>query len=262
MIEPSTLRRALEEKDRVYNALILRHIMGRYGRGNIGFLWTFIEPMLLCVGVMAIWSLTKGGVEHGVQLTAVVFTGYMPLTLWRHMTNSMGHVMRSSKFLMNYRMISQYDVILARLFIEFFSTSGAALFVYIVLNTFGILPDVYDWSRVILGWLIMGALGFGGGALMAGITEANEVVEKFIPAFQYLMLPFSGCFFMLSWLPDSSREALLYVPFPHAFETIRAGFFGPGVMTYSSPSYGFAWALFLAGCGFLIIRMVRDHIEG
>ncbi|WP_348272130.1 hypothetical protein [Bosea sp. OK403] len=159
-------------------------------------------------------------------------------------------------------MISQYDVILARLFIEFFSTSGAALFVYIVLNTFGILPDVYDWSRVILGWLIMGALGFGGGALMAGITEANEVVEKFIPAFQYLMLPFSGCFFMLSWLPDSSREALLYVPFPHAFETIRAGFFGPGVMTYSSPSYGFAWALFLAGCGFLIIRMVRDHIEG
>lgn len=256
-----SFRQALEQKGRVYNALLLRHVVVRYGRENLGFLWIFIEPMLLCVGVMGVWTLTKGTAEHGLALSAIVFTGYMPLTLWRHMTNSMGYVMRAGKWLTNYRGITLLDVILSRLFVEFIGATGASIIVYLVLNTIGVLPDVYDWTAVLQGWMLMGALGFGAGMLIAGLVEANELGEHFIPVLQYLMLPFSGCFFLLNWLPDSAKEALLWVPFPHAFELIRGGYFGPSVPTYSFPLYAFGWAVLSAGVGFLIVERVKDHIK-
>ena len=74
-------------KLRVLEALAVRDMMRRYGRGNLGFLWVLLEPMILTVGVMLIWSVAKGEQEHGIEIIAFVLTGYMPLTLWRHMTN-------------------------------------------------------------------------------------------------------------------------------------------------------------------------------
>ena len=41
---------------RVITALMLRDAMMRYGRENIGFVWVILEPMLLCTGVMILWS--------------------------------------------------------------------------------------------------------------------------------------------------------------------------------------------------------------
>ncbi|MDR6874802.1 capsular polysaccharide transport system permease protein [Bosea sp. BE125] len=261
MLEPNNFREGLAIKARVYDALIVRHILMRYGRDNLGFLWTVVEPMLLCVGVMGIWSITKGGHEHGLQVTALVYTGYMPLTLWRHMTNSMVHWLRFSKFFIQFRGISLLDALLSRLYIEFISVTSAAIIVYFSLNTVGLLPDIQDFGTVLEGWLIMGALGFGGGFLIAAASEATEITEKIMPPLQYFMLPFSGCFFMLSWLPSSAREYLSYVSFVHSFETFRSGFFGSSVETYGNPSYAFAVALATAGCGFIIFERIRDNIS-
>ena len=36
---------------RCLRALMIREMMMRYGRNSLGFVWVFIEPMLLCVGL-------------------------------------------------------------------------------------------------------------------------------------------------------------------------------------------------------------------
>jgi capsular polysaccharide transport system permease protein len=43
--------------------LMLREMMTRYGRHNIGFLWLFVEPMLFTLGVTALWTATQSA--HG-----------------------------------------------------------------------------------------------------------------------------------------------------------------------------------------------------
>ena len=43
----------LRIQSRGVNALMIRELMMRYGRGNIGFLWLVLEPMILCAGGMA-----------------------------------------------------------------------------------------------------------------------------------------------------------------------------------------------------------------
>lgn len=251
----------LAAKSRVYNALITRYIIAKYGRGDLGFVWVIIEPMLLCVGVMVVWSILKGGKEHGLSLVSIVFTGYMPLTLWRHMSNSTGYLLRSSKPLVQFRNISFMDVLLSRLMLEFISVTASAIIVYLALYIFNLLPPIYDFALVTQGWLIMAGLGFGGGLLIAAASEASDLTEKFIPPFQYLMLPFSGCFFMLAWLPDASREAIAWVPFVHSFETLRAGFFGPEITTYQDQYYALFWIVIFSACGFALVNKVENNIE-
>src|SRR3954468_3184908 len=72
-------------QQRVIHALLMREILTRYGRHNIGFLWLFVEPMIFTTGVTILWSLTKS--VHGSTLPIVAFalTGYSSVLLWRNM---------------------------------------------------------------------------------------------------------------------------------------------------------------------------------
>ena len=66
-------------------ALLMREVLTRYGRHNIGFLWLFVEPMMFTLGVAALWTAMKA--THGSNLPIVAFaiTGYSSVLLWRNM---------------------------------------------------------------------------------------------------------------------------------------------------------------------------------
>jgi capsular polysaccharide transport system permease protein len=247
-------------QSRTMSALAVRFMMTRYGRENIGFLWFVIEPMILCVGVMAVWSLLKGGYEHGVQIISLVFTGYMPLTLQRHISSSGIYVIRSSKSTLVHRNITYLDNLLSKFFMEFIATTMAAIFIYTVLVYTSIMDSANDLSAVINGWLMMGCIALGYGCILAGLSEISEATEKFIPAFNYITVPLSGCFFMIDWLPTKLHDLVFYVPLIHAYEAIRAGVFGPSIVTHYSNLYGFGSALVMMCIGLIIIEYVRDRV--
>ena len=48
------LLRSVVIQGRVLGALVMREIITRYGRHNIGFMWVFVEPMMFTAGVMAV----------------------------------------------------------------------------------------------------------------------------------------------------------------------------------------------------------------
>lgn len=255
------VRAALSAKRRVYQALVIRFVIGRYGRENIGFMWTIVEPMILCVGVMVIWSLTKGSSYHGLNIVTFVFTGYMPLTLWRHQTGYMVNIGKNTKFLTIFHNLTVLDAIMSRLFLEFISVTAASIIVFSALYACGVLKLPYDPAALLQGWFAMAALGSGAGILFAALSEISDLVEKLNAPVQYFILPISGCFFLVDWLPDSAREYALYIPLVNAYELIRGGFYGPEIPTYGSASYAFACALASAGVGCFIFERVKDQIE-
>lgn len=83
--EPLGLKHSLRVNQRILGALLVREMLTRYGRHNIGFLWLFVEPMLFTLGVTALWTATKS--VHGSDLPIVAFalTGYSSVLLWRNM---------------------------------------------------------------------------------------------------------------------------------------------------------------------------------
>lgn len=80
-----SLASAWRVQQRIVVALLMREILTRFGRHNIGFLWLFVEPMLFTLGVTALWTATKS--VHGSNLPIVAFalTGYSSVLLWRNM---------------------------------------------------------------------------------------------------------------------------------------------------------------------------------
>ena len=255
---PSFIK-SLEISARTFSALSTRFIIGRYGRSNLGFLWMFVEPALLCIGVMIMWSYTGGHDSPGLNVITMVFTGYMPLTLWRHVSNSGGHIYRSAKQILIHRNITYLDVFLLRATLEFISVSAATLMIFAALYAFEMIPPVYDLADMLHAWVLMGAMAFGFASILAAASEHFEVVEKFIAPMQYVTLPISGCFFLVDWMPPSAQSVLLWVPIVHAFELFRAGFVGPAIVTHASPEYAWFFAIITTAVGFRYFEFVRDR---
>src|SRR5262245_43972077 len=250
------LWRGFSVQTRCLKALMIRDMMMRYGRANIGFLWVILEPMILTAGVMGIWSLIRPPYEHGIQIVAIVLTGYMPLTLWRHITNAGVTAFRRNIGLLYHRHVTLIDTLLARTLLEFAGTTCALLVVYGVLLSADIVEGMADPGLAAMAWLLMGLLSAGVAVNFAVLTEYSEVTERFIQPFQYLMLPLSGTFFMVEWLPTLGRELIWYNPTVHCYEMFRAGFFGEGVNTYYDAWYPLLWSLLLLFAGISSIEKV------
>src|SRR4051795_5789965 len=69
---------------RVIGALLLREMLTRYGRNNIGFLWLFVEPMLFTFIVVAIRSFLRP-ISGDIPMVAFAITGWPSMMLWRNM---------------------------------------------------------------------------------------------------------------------------------------------------------------------------------
>lgn len=228
---------SLRDHLQVLQALMIRDLMVRFGRQYLGFVWTILEPMILTTGVMTIWSMIKEPIIHGIPIITFVFTGYMPLTLWRHMTNPMTKILRRESALMFHRPVSHVHIVLARSFLEFLSTSAALAVVYFAISALGVIEPIADPGLVLAGWIFTGWYFGAMGLIIAAVTERWEPVEKFIPAMQYLALPLSGVFFMIDWMPEYAQKLLLFNPSVHCFEMFRAGFLGESIVTHYDATY-------------------------
>ena len=88
-----------------------------------------------------------------------------------------------------------------------------------------------------------------------------EVLERIIGILTYVLVPFSGAFFMIAWLPPEVQKAFAYIPFPHAIEMLRSGVFGEFVETHYNPLYALAWGTGFNILGLTLIATSRDKIE-
>lgn len=251
----------LRDHVRVLGALILRDLLARFGRGNLGFVWTILEPMILTGGVMIVWSLIRPPVYHGVSIIAFVLTGYMPLTMWRHLMNSTNRILSGNVTLLYHRVISHIDILMARLVLEFLSTTTALLVVYLTVLSLGFVEPIYDYSLVLLGWLLTSWYFGAAGMVVAALGEIWEPSDKFIQPIQYLALPVSGVFFMVDWMPAFAQKLLWYNPTIHCFEIFRAGFFGPTQTTHYDAWFLIAACVAMTALGVFAMKHVREHIK-
>ena len=244
----------------IIQALIMRDLLSRYGRHSLGFFWAIMEPVILAVGVMIIWSILHESSMRGVNVTTFVITAYLPLTLSRHLIGPLSKLGRNNANLFYHRPIRYADILTARVLVEVMSATLALVLIYFVTVSFGIIDPIQDWPMALVGWLYTGWL-YGGVALLASAwTEVWEPAEKFIQPGQYLAMPLSGVFFLVDWVPTWAQNALLLNPAVHCFEMFRAGFFGPAVTTHYDVAYLTTWCVALSLAGVAAIYRVRDRI--
>jgi capsular polysaccharide transport system permease protein len=242
---------------RVISALMIRELVTRFGRENIGFLWMMAEPLLFAGLVGIMWRYMRGPEEHGVSIVAFVVTGYIPLTLFRHAVSRCTRVFSVNGSLLYHQQIKVLDFIFVRFLIEVIGSMMAFLFIAVILSALNEFPMPADLGAVFLGWLLYCLFTFSLCLVLAPLSEMSEVLEKLMPVTLYIMIPFSGAFTMVSWLAPQAQRFILYSPFVSPMELIRYGVFGSGVNAIWDLTIPITATMILTIVGLSLCRRIR-----
>ena len=254
------LRKGWSIQIRVLYALMIRELTTRFGRENIGFLWIMAEPLLFAVLVSLLWRLTKGAEDHGMSVVAFVVTGYIPLTLFRHVVQRSVVVFSVNSSLLYHRQITILDFIFTRFLIEVIGCMMAYVFIASVLIAMDLFPVPKDVGLFLFGWFSYCLFCLSICLVISPLSEISETMEKLIPVTTYIMIPFSGSFTMVSWLAPELRDYLLWSPFVNGIEMMRGGIWGEKIATYYNPWNPIIISLPMIMIGLSLCRRVRRSL--
>ena len=240
---------------RVIGALLMREVLTRYGRHNIGFLWLFVEPMLFTLGVTALWTLAKLGHGSSIPIVAFAITGYSTVLLWRNMPGRCVGAIGPNLALMYHRHVKVSDIYLSRLLLEGGGATISFVFLAIFFTFIGWIEPPQDVGKVLLAWFMTAWFGAALAILMGALSEQSEIVEKLWGPTSYLLFPLSGAAFMVDALPVAAQKVVLLLPMVHGVEMLRDGYFGSSFKAHYDIAY---MALVCAGLTLFALAKMRQ----
>jgi capsular polysaccharide transport system permease protein len=185
--------------------------------------------------------------------------GYVLFFVFRGILNRATMAINMSRPLLYHRSVTLPDVFYARHLIEFLSCTGvmlAMLFGLFAAN--GGLPE--SPLKMALAMIMMALFSQGLAFLAAAITAAVEGSERLVHALTYLLLPVSGLFFLVEWLPEWLGQMALWIPTVHLFELLRDGQFGSRFNAEYDLGYIWGWIMITHLIGLAALRVTRARI--
>ena len=244
---------------RVIGALLMREIITRYGRNNIGFLWLFVEPLLMTLMILLLWGAARANQYSDLNIIAFTLTGYPLAMMWRNVSNRAIGAINANTSLLYHRNVRVLDTLFARMLLEIAGATIAQIAIVGVLILIGWIPTPADVFYMLMAWLLMAIFAIGLGLVICSIAFKVEAFGKIWGTFSFVMLPLSGVFFFVSSLPQQAQQYVLWMPMVHGTEMFRQGYFGASVITHESISYIVLCNLVLLLLGFI---MVNDFSKG
>jgi capsular polysaccharide transport system permease protein len=250
----------LATQRRVVGALLIREVYTRFGREGLGFGWIVAEPLVFAIPVLLVWSLVRGRYEHGMPMMPLLWTGYLPILLFRHIGGRMLLFVRVNAGLLYHRQVTIFDLFLARCLLEVASNLSAVVASFALFYSVGLLDVPRDLPMFYFGYFYTIWWSAVIGLIIGALSERSDWVEKIWTPFSYLYMFFSGFMFMAAWLPAGLRGWALLIPPLQAYEMIRAGMFGAAVKTYGDPAYETGILAVLTLIGLLLMREARKYV--
>jgi capsular polysaccharide transport system permease protein len=261
MIIATPFVRSLTIQIRVIGALLMREVITRYGRHNIGFMWLFLEPMLFTLGVTALWTITK--TAHGSNLPIVPFaiTGYSSVLLWRNGSGRCAKAIEPNLSLLYHRNVRVIDVFFSRLILEIAGITISLIVISLVCISVDWMQVPADILTIVIAWILLAWFAAALGLVVGAISERSEMFERLWHTVMYLLFPLSGALFMVDWLPKAAQEIVLWLPMVHGTEMLRHGYFGDSIRTYENPSYFIFINLITSFIGLALVKETGRRVE-
>lgn len=250
---PSFLH-SLRIQRRVIHALILRELLTRYGRNNVGFLWIFLEPMIFTLAVVILWTAT--GMGHGSAIPIVAFgiTGYSTVMLWRNMPGRTIGAIAPNLSLLTHRPVQVFDVFFARILLEVVGATTSFVALSVAATSLGMIGGPEDLLMVLWGWFLLAWFGFANALLLGAWADKNHLVDKVWAPASYILFPLSGAAYLVDALPPAGQTFVLYLPMVHCVEMVRDGYFGSLFTSHYDVGYVVLFNTAITLLGFAQVR--------
>jgi len=246
---------------RVLYALMMREIITRFGRDNLGVLWLVAEPMIFTLGVATLWSLSGLGHNSSIPIVAFAVTGYSSVLMWRNSASHSSMAIESNKALLYHRSVLSVDVILTRIALEIAGATCSFTVLALVFTSLGLMSAPVDWLLVLAGWLMLAWFGASLALIIGAGTAFSPVIERFWMPVAYILFPMSGAAFMVDALPTKLQSLVLYLPMVHGVELLREGYFGNVVHTHHDIGYMAECCLVMTIIGLYVMHDAARRVE-
>lgn len=245
---------------RVIGAVLLRELHTRFGRDNIGYLWMFVEPMMLSIAISGIHLAVHARLAYGMEVVPFYLTGYTPFLMFRQVINRACATVESNRTLLYHRQISLFDLLFARALLDFIGTALAMFALLGLATSLGLaqLPDrpvLIFVGLILLFWL---CLAFSLPICALGVL--SSAADKFVHPWTYVMMPLSGVFFIAETIPPFYRDIIMWGPVIHLTQLIRMGQFGGFDSQYCDIPYVIVWCVGLTFIGMISLRAVKSRV--
>lgn len=110
-LHETSFRESLAIQKRVIGALLMREIITRYGRNNIGFLWLFVEPLMMTLLILMMWKFLRADQLSSLNIVAFTLTGYPMAMMWRNASNRAIGAISANASLLYHRNVRVLDTI-------------------------------------------------------------------------------------------------------------------------------------------------------
>ncbi|PKP94587.1 MAG: ABC transporter [Alphaproteobacteria bacterium HGW-Alphaproteobacteria-16] len=253
----------LDAQRHVIGALIIRELHTRYGRDNIGYLWMLAEPMLLAGAVALIHIGEPTSAHYGSDFRVIPFTltGYCVFIILRSIVSRAETTLDANKPLLFHRVVTIFDLLLSRAILETLSSVGALLILLSGAVALGVADPPARPLLLLAGIGFIAWLSFAISLAVCTAAHFSRAVAKLVHPAIYLMMPLSGAFFLLKWIPEPYRSALAWSPINQIFEMVHVGQFASLESPYYDPVYIAGWCLGLTVLGLFALRVLRRHVH-
>ncbi len=261
MANDGSILRSLTVQRRTLYALMMREVITRFGRDNLGALWLIAEPMIFTLGVATLWS--AAGLQHGssIPIAAFAVTGYSSVLLWRNCAGRTIGAIDANLPLLFHRNVKVIDVFLTRIVLEVAGATGSFAILAMFFTSIGWMEAPIDMLQVIFGWFMLAWFGTALALLVGAGTAYSHIVEKLWGPTTYLLFPLSGAAFMVDWLPPTFQKIVLLLPMVHGVEILREGYFGNAVRTHYDVGYMAVVCLLLSLAALYLVRDAGQKVE-
>ena len=260
-LHETSFKESLMIQMRVIGALLMREIITRYGRNNIGFLWLFIEPLMMTMFIVMMWKFARADQISSLNIVAFVLTGYPMAMMWRNASNRAIGAISGNMSLLYHRNVRVLDTILARVLLEVAGATIAQIAIMAILLAMRWIEWPADIFYMLLAWLLMALFALGLGLVICSIAFKFDAFGKLWGTFSFVMLPLSGAFFFVSTLPQQAQEYVLWIPMVHGTEMFRQGYFGSSILTMENPWYLLLCDLVLLFIGLAMVAKFSKGVE-
>lgn len=252
----------LRAQGRVVHALLLREMQVRFGRDNIGIMWIIVEPMLFATSITVIHSLTGyGHGGRGQQVYPFTVIGYCLFIVFRNIFNRAEGSIEGMRPLLYHRMVTPFDIVLARSIVDGVGCISAL----IALMAVGVMLGLADLPARPLYLIGAGFLIFWLSAALALVVAAytyeGHFIGRLVHPFSYAMVPLSGAFITMSFLPAWARDYMAWNPMMSIFEMARYGQFTSADNHYIFTTYTIAVCAGITYWGLIALRNLRKRIH-
>jgi capsular polysaccharide transport system permease protein len=254
-----SLSRSFAIQMRVIGALVMRELHTRYGRDNVGYLWMIGEPLMLA----SVITLLHAGhpSNYGGDIRPVPFgvMGYCIFIIFRGIFNRSEGALESNMPLLYHKMVTIFDIMVSRAILEAAGVFLAFAILISLLISIGLSDPIERPLYLIAGIGYMVWLSFAMSLIVVAITHDNRLLGRLVHPFSYFMMPLSGMFYRLSWIPEPYQTWLSYFPLPLIFEMSRYGYFRSADDEFVAFTYLTGCCLVLTCIGLVLIKLLRGR---